>query len=60
MVLKTRKAPAAKLAKYLKHAAELYSLATKFPGSYQDANPKSCLGTHGVWPTKPWPRCRMH
>lgn len=35
-------------AKMLKHAKELYDLASRFPGSYQTADPKSCLGIHKV------------
>lgn len=32
----------------LKHAKELYDLASRYPGSYQTADPKSCLGVHKV------------
>lgn len=35
-------------AKMLKHAKELYDLASRYPGSYQTADPKSCLGVHKV------------
>lgn len=49
IVLRDRKqAGYTALTKYLTHARQLYTLATKYPGSYQKANPKSCLGTHAV------------
>ena len=49
VVLKGQKASATKLASYLKHAEELYSLATNFPGSYQTLK-GPCLAQHGVRP----------
>jgi len=33
-------------ASMLVHAKQLYNLASRFPGTYQGANPKSCLGIH--------------
>ena len=39
---------------YLTHAKQLFSLASKYPGSYQSQPSKSCLGTLRV------SRCTLH
>lgn len=36
------------VASLITHSKQLYSLATKYPGSYSSANCKSCLGIHKV------------
>ena len=51
VVLKGQDASDKRLANYLKHAKELYSLATKFPGSYQTLT-SPCLKQHGVRPAR--------
>ena len=41
-------APTATLSSYLTHAEQLYTLATKFPGSYQTLTSDPCLKQLGV------------
>ena len=44
---------------YLTHAKQLYTLGAKYPGSYQRANPTSCLGSLGVRLHLPTPPSHM-
>ena len=52
VVLKGQDAGDKRLPVYLKHAEEMYSLATNFPGSYQTLT-SPCLIQLGVRPAKP-------
>ena len=47
IVLKANNGSSTKVASYLQHAEQLYSLATKYPGSYQTLT-DPCLAQLGV------------